>query len=284
MMDSSQEPAMLVNAALHYARRRWRVLPVHGIHGGRCTCGRADCESPGKHPRLRDWPRLATIDADRIGRWWSWWPNANVGIATGNGVLVLDVDGDAGVESLAELERQHGQLFDTPRALTGGGGSHYLFTVENTIANKVQIASGLDVRGDNGQIVAPPSLHVSGRRYVWDLTAHPDEVPVAPAPRWLLELISTAFRRMPTATGEELRLERGTRNDRLFRLACGWRRQGLGHKAIRAMLEVVDREHCVPALADRRELDDIADSATKYPPGGDIADEALLAAALRVAP
>src|SRR5262249_35096087 len=162
-------------------------------------------------------------------------------------LLGLDVDGDVGAESLATLEHRHGLLQDTPRSLTGGGGLHYLFTVETVVANKVRIAPGLDIRGDGGLIVAPPSLHVRGQRYVWDLAAHPDETPVAPAPRWLLALIATSSCRR-AGPGEELRIGLHTRNHRLFRLACAWRRQGIGQAALREMLVAVNHHHADPPL------------------------------------
>ena len=285
MMDIPQEPAMLVNAALAYGRRGWRVLPVHTIRRDRrCTCGRAACDSPGKHPKLTNWPTLATTDADVIRRWWQWWLTANVGIATGTGLLGLDVDGDVGAESLATLEHRHGLLQDTPRSLTGGGGLHYLFTVETVVANKVRIAPGLDIRGDGGLIVAPPSLHVRGQRYGWDLAAHPDETPVAPAPRSLLALIATSSCRRAGPPGEELRIGLHTRNHRLFRLACAWRRQGIGQAALRQMLVAVNRHHVDPPLDDPSELDRIAASAARYAAGGDAdgATDALLAQALGV--
>jgi hypothetical protein len=283
MMNSSQEPALLVNAALHYARRhQWRVIPLHTTQAGRCTCGRNDCDSAGKHPKLKAWPQHATTDSDVIRRWWSWWPAANVGIVTGAGLLVVDVDGDIGGASLADLERQHGPLFDTPRSLTGGGGSHYLFTVEGPVANKVKIAPGIDIRGDHGLIVAPPSLHASGKRYVWDVTAHPDETPVAPAPRWLRALIATSSHRLVSTPGEELRIEFHTRNDRLFRLACAWRRQGIGQAALLEMLVAVNRHHTHPPLPER-ELGPIAASAARYQPADDDDGtvDALLLRALR---
>jgi hypothetical protein len=53
----------------------------------------------------------------------------------------------------------------------------------------VGLVPGIDIRGDGGFIVVPPSLHASGRRYAWDLSAHPDDVPLAPAPAWLLALL-----------------------------------------------------------------------------------------------
>jgi putative DNA primase/helicase len=270
-----------VAAAMTYTAHGWPVLPVHGVRAGRCTCGRVGCDTPGKHPRLARWPELATTDAAVIARWWSWWPDANVGLATGSGLLVLDVDprhgGDA---SLADLERQHGALPDTPRALTGGGGTHYLLQIDRPIGNKIAIAPGLDLRGDGGFIVAPPSRHASGTVYRWDVTAHPDETPLAPAPRWLLDLCASPRARASDASGDELHLVEGERNCGLFREACAWRRRGIGHAALLDMLRAVNAHHVDPPLPER-ELEAIAASAMKYPPARDDRD-GLLARALGV--
>src|SRR5262245_36060570 len=108
-MRSIDEPAALVNAAVSYAtKHRWRVIPVHTVRAGRCTCGRARCDTPGKHPRLKDWTRQATIDPQIITRWFGeWWPTSNVGVLTGlasGGLVVPDFDGDVGAESLADLQ------------------------------------------------------------------------------------------------------------------------------------------------------------------------------------
>jgi hypothetical protein len=274
------DATVLVNAALRDAARGWRVHPVHGILDGRCTCNRR-CEHPGKHPRLARWPQLATTDPQRIQRWWSWWPTANIGIATGGGLLVLDVDpARGGDDSLAALKQAHGG-FDTPRNLTGGGGAHYLFRVEGPVKNATDMRPGLDIRGDGGFIVAPPSLHVTGRRYAWDVSVHPDDVPLAPAPRWLLALSAEPRVRPAGISGEDLRLVEGERNDRLFRLCCAWRRQGIGAAALRGMLSAVNAHHVDPPLS-RRELDTIAASAARYAPAGedDVATDELLARAL----
>jgi hypothetical protein len=281
-MDTQQESAARVNAALQYAVRGWRTIPLHSIRpDGQCTCGRSDCASPAKHPKLRAWPQHATVDPDVIRRWWLWWPTANLGVATGGGLVVLDVDGDTGAESLRALEQAHGGL-DTPRSITARG-SHYLFYVEGPMRNATGIRPGLDIRADGGFIVAPPSLHPSGKRYAWDLTAHPDETPLMPAPRWLLALCAESRARPAGTAGAELRLVQGDRNDRLFRLACAWRRQGIGAAALRAMVAAVSAHHAVPPLP-RSELDRIAASAAKYPPGGedDGTTDELLARALGV--
>src|SRR4051794_6830196 len=95
-----------------YADLGWRVLPLHAVERERCcTCRRPDCSSPGKHPRIKSWQNRASANEITIREWWSRWPNANTGIATGrgSGFFVLDVDTDrGGDESLHALEASHG--------------------------------------------------------------------------------------------------------------------------------------------------------------------------------
>jgi len=73
----------------------------------------------------------ATTDAEQIRRWWSEWPTANVGIATGreSGLVVLDVDADKGGElSLETLCANGNALPNTVETITGGGGRHIWFS------------------------------------------------------------------------------------------------------------------------------------------------------------
>jgi hypothetical protein len=108
-------------------------------------------------------------------------------------LLVLDVDADSnGEQSLAGLEQIHGSLPDTVTALTGGGGKHLFFRhpggeVRNSAG---KLGEGLDIRADGGYIVAPPSIHVSGRAYRWQEGHASGEVPLADPPGWLLALLS----------------------------------------------------------------------------------------------
>lgn len=184
----------LLAAALDYAGQGWPVLPLHSIRDGHCTCGKADCDRPAKHPLGRLVPhgvKDATTDEATIRAWWTAAPWASVGIATGgvSGIVALDVDPrSGGNESLDALEHKHGTLPETITSATGGGGEHRLFEHPgSTIGNRVNLAPGLDVRGDGGYIVAPLSLHASGERYAWLLS--PDDVPLAGIPLWLLKLV-----------------------------------------------------------------------------------------------
>jgi Bifunctional DNA primase/polymerase, N-terminal len=121
----------------------------------------------------------------------------NVGIVTGalSGIFVVDVDGLKGETTLATLEAQHGALPETVRAKSGKGW-HYYFAyptdgrvIRNLAGQSVygEVLQGLDVRGEGGYIVAPPSLHPNGTHYEWENS--PFDMPPTSAPEWLLELV-----------------------------------------------------------------------------------------------
>ena len=153
--------------ALEYARRGLHVFPLHSIRNGQCTCGQNCGKNAGKHPRVTGGFKAATIDPKQITSWWTKWPDANIGIATGaiSGIVVIDIDGPKGLEALRQLEAELGPLPPGPTAKTARG-SHRFFghTGEFTPCSA---ADGLDVRGDGGYVVAPPSDHLSGHVYQW---------------------------------------------------------------------------------------------------------------------
>jgi len=164
--------AALLEAALRYASAGHVVFPGHSVNGdGHCSCGRSKCGSPAKHPRIREWQKHATTDDTAIRRWWSRWPSANVCLATGrkSGLIVVDVDPrHDGEASLAALSETHCEFSETPTVRTGGGGLHFFFQCpDQGIPNRVGILPGIDIRGDGGFVVAPPSLHISRQVYQW---------------------------------------------------------------------------------------------------------------------
>ena len=142
-----------VSWALAVAELGLRVHPLHAIRKGACSCGKNCGRSAGKHPILVGWQGKATTDAAEIASMWRDHPDANIGIATGegSGCTVIDADGEEGRASLADLEHEHGPLPPTFTVRTGGGGEHRYFLHPETegvqIANTVsKLGPKLDVR------------------------------------------------------------------------------------------------------------------------------------------
>ena len=170
-----------LRAALRYASLGWRVLPLHTPDAtGACSCRRRDCPKPGKHPRTRREGDVivggvhdASSSAEVVSSWWRMWPDANVGLATGE-LIVIDVDGPLGEASLQRLQDEHGPLPATLEATSGRGRHLYFADPAEPLGNSVgRLGGGLDVRGNGGYIVAPPSLHADGHRYRWRTRRRP---------------------------------------------------------------------------------------------------------------
>lgn len=177
--------------ALAYSRALgWASVPLWWPTAAGCACPKgADCPSPGKHPMTARGVHEASAAEGQLRAWWSRYPSANVGIACGWGsVAVLDID-DPG--ALAALVDEYGPLPETARATTGReGGMHYYYAHPAPPADAEQqremvpsrtIIPGVDSRGVGGLIVAPPSLHASGRRYAWQVSPRGMVLPEAPA-------------------------------------------------------------------------------------------------------
>ena len=164
---------ILYEAALSYAKRGIPIFP---------------CEAGGKRPLTYNGFWDATTDLGHVKAWWSRWPTANIGVPTGksSGLLVLDVDPrDGGPQSLMALEHRNGPLPSTARSRTGGGGVHVFFRYppEKEVRNSAGwLGPGLDVRGEGGYVVVPPSR--TQGTYEWIDRSRPVEA------AWLIELLS----------------------------------------------------------------------------------------------
>jgi hypothetical protein len=179
--------------ALRYADRGFPVFPLHHFDPdtGRCSCGKPDCASPGKHPRTVRGLKDASTDEKAIRAWWRKWPRANLGIVTGaaSGLLMVGPDGEQGIADLRALEERHGELPPTVAARSGSGGLHLLFWYPDRckIPNRRNhLGTKIDVRGEGGYFVAAPSVNAAGN-YSWLEDRGPEETQLEAAPPWLVE-------------------------------------------------------------------------------------------------
>lgn len=248
--------------ALRLAKLGFRVFPVR-------TEG-----DKAKTPYVR-WKTEAATHGRQIDVWWDRWPTAAIGIATGRlpdgrHLMVVDLDvKNEGINGIAAFRKLAGNnaLPVTPHATTPSGGEHWYFLMPKgaDIRNSVRtLGSGIDVRGEGGYVVAPPSVLTNGR-YQWRASLKDAEI--APCPPWLATLLRAApkQRPKPEATGEKLNsLRAGSRNNALTRMAGAMRNDGSKRATILRRLLSENEERCTPPLPDE-EVKRIAASVCKYP-------------------
>lgn len=268
----------MLDQALGYAAMGWPVFPCETIRNGTCSCGDPKCQRPGKHPRTRNGFKDATTSAPIIRQWWTQWPDANIALWPPVGLVMVDADvkpDSSGLETLQTLTEANGGLPDTVTAMTGGGGLHLYFTtgpeVCTAIGSRTNVLPGIDTRTHSGYVLLPPSRHISGKVYEWELSSVPPEVAVAPMPEWLqgalLEAVSKdKSPKSATQADASQKAYEGQRNTILFKLASSLRAKGLHADAILAALLIENKKRCSPPLEDR-EVQTIAKSGGKYSQG-----------------
>lgn len=177
-----------------------------------------------KIPLIQQWTRQATDNLNKLEEWEETYPGCNWGVATGrkSGIVVVDIDPRHGGD-IQWKRLTSGKTINTPICKTGGGGEHYYFALtDDMIINSAVLSShpGIDIRGEGGQAVIPPSIHESGDPYIW--VKAPWNVQPEPVPNWLLKIIVKAN------AGQVIgnTMIEGQRNDSMFHQALMLARQG----------------------------------------------------------
>ena len=275
----------LAESALAYARNGWKVIPLHSPTSTGCSCGEPRQDPPlckiGKHPRIASWQTAASYDVSQVEAWWTQWPDANIGLTLEH-LLVLDVDPrNGGLESLAELEAEHGSLENRSLQQSGGSGMHYLFAPLTGFQPGKKGPEGLDfLTGKGKYICVEPSLHDSGGVYTWQvgpdpLTVARESIALTPVPQWLADAskgkaTGKVDRKKPFILPEVI--AEGGRDNILTSYAGSMRRSGSNEGEIVAAIKEANHGRCNPPLPDS-DITRIAKSvATKYPAGAGAED------------
>lgn len=217
--------------ALQYAAKGMRVFPVkRGTKGA------------GGGQLLRSWKTEATTDPEVISGWWNMWPDADICIATGNGLAVIDLDvkgkGD-GTASMLGWIADNGCMPPTAVVMTGSGGQHHYYTVNGTYPNRRGILPGIDIRSDGGYVVAPPSVG-----YSWA-----NSLPIAQADQNVYDFLEGRERPKFFMLPDEI--AEGSRNDTLFKYAASLQAKGMADDTIMQEVEKANLEKCVQPLDDK---------------------------------
>ncbi len=253
--------------ALEYADMGLAVLPIKPPRIGGPT--------PGKMPYISEWQHKASTDRKQIDDWWTRWPDANIGIATGRisgGLVVIDLDIDKdkgidGYESLKEWERENGNMPETCQSITGRGGYHLLYRDSARNRTRAGLYEGIDIRGEGGYIVAPPSLHHNGRRYAWE--QEPGEYSIAQADSKVIEFLQGPVPDPFKGSGFELpdTIPEGQRTDYMVKMVCSLQAKGASDEAIKAAVKAENNCKCFPPLTDEELEKEIFPALQRYEKG-----------------
>lgn len=271
-------PSALETVPSYAHTRRWSVFPVHTEDESGCSCGKTNCDSPGKHPLTAHGLLDASKDATQIPVWSQMYPGCNWGVRTGveSAIFVVDADGTIGKQTLATWEKEYGSDFlKTLRAKTPHDGEHVLFQYPadleirglEIVNSTKKIAVGIDIRGKGGYVLVAPSRLRDGN-YEW--LGEGPSTPILPAPDWLLQLVTRVSKPVeiaqPQATdGNGAAIPEGQRNALLASLAGAMRRRGASPATIETALQAENTLRCNPPLS-ADEVSKIAVSMSRYPP------------------
>jgi hypothetical protein len=215
--------------ALWYAQLGFRVIPLR---------------ERDKRPLIDDWPNKATTDEATIRGWGAKWPKANIGILTGryrDGYFcVLDFDPRNGGDWYADAPKS--DLPDTWVVHPGGGGRHYYYKTPSPLRGR-KLKDGVDLKGEGGYVVAPPSIHPKGEPYVWEVGAGPGDMPIGEVPEWVLREAAGegapengAGERRPSLWRMHPPIPKGMRHDYLVSLAGALWGAGVRESEVEAVL------------------------------------------------
>ena len=214
-----------------------------------------------KVPAIEGGCKAATTEKSKIERWWNQNPRYNIGIATGNksnGLVVIDLDVDKnkgidGYEVLRDWQNKHGELPETWQSITGRGGYHYFYKDTITHSNKVGLYEGVDIRGEGGYIVAPPSVHPNGNTYEWE--QDPKEYEIAQVDDIVNDFFKGEKQRIDSEHKTNFKvpelIPEGKRVDTIVRLIASLRTKGLDDDAIKAAVRVENEKRCNPPLKEK---------------------------------
>lgn len=260
----------LAEAARDYVERGLAIIPL-GV-------GKKE---PVTKSGLNDW----TDNPGQIDVWWGQGehagkrgnPSYNIGMACGQvsgGIIAIDLDCHSdeanGLDYLRDWEVEHGKLPETWTQITGSGGKQLFYRAGQDIRNSANGDIGVDVRGNGGYVVLPPSLHPCGDCYEWSIS--PDDMDVADADDKVYDFIRAVSKTKKRSDGwnsEKAGIPSEiteNRNETLFSLGRSFLSRGSGHDEVATLIRSLNATICRPPLPDV-EVEKLIGSINSKEPG-----------------
>ena len=236
----------LQSEALIYAQNHFKIFPL-----------KVNSKS---EQVLKSWKNEATNDLQQVQNWWNHNPSYNIGLKTGNGLIVIDVDCKNDKNGLKQLKPFLDTFPKTRIAKTCHDGYHFYYKVNREIRNSIDLMEGIDVRGDGGYVLAPPSV-VDDKSYIWV-----NDLPIAEANDAVYEFLSKTKNNTTKPLDDCCLIQEGKRNDYLFKMACYLQKKGFHDESIRIYIAKENEKRCYPSL-EMKEVNNICSSALSYDKG-----------------
>lgn len=244
----------LKESAMRYAQNGFKVFPLAP-------------QSKSKQV-LKSWKEEATQDLNKIEQWWNQNPYYNIGLVTGGGLFVIDVDIKNNKNGFQSLQEHGKELPTTAKVKTPSGGIHLYYHAEKQISNKVNLYEGIDIRGEGGYVVAPPSM-INYQAYQFE-----NNTPIAEAKEAVYkflegnkEINDQSFHYNPISVGQ--------RNDTLFKMGCFMQSKGFCDEAIQSALLNENKYHCEIPI-EEKEVEGILKSISKRYDKGSVKENGSL--------
>lgn len=258
-----ESPKTLKDWAIYYHSLGFNVIPIKS---------KGETKDDYKKPFF-EWKPYQTkrVTIEEINKWWDKWPTANIGLICGgiSGFAVLDIDVDkGGLESLQKIAPEDFRPEDltTPTVKTGrdGGGLHFYFKC-NKPQNKItDLMPGVDWQGEGSYVIAPPSVHFTGRYYSWEKSLSLGMIEI---PDWVNKAINNYKKgksngQIRQDNDKTSLITRGRRNVELTSLSGDLYNKGYNPDNIKKVLHAVNKEITEEPLPER-EVDAIRTSWPK---------------------
>lgn len=216
---------MLTDIALIYLNQGKAVIPVKGPYYAEGST-EEERSKDSKAPLVK-WTdyQVKAPSEELVRKWFTRWNQANIAVITGrvSGIVVVDFDSE---EAVSYAKKQG--LLNAPLVQTGRGlHAYFKYPEGRMVGNAVNSAMKIDIRGDGGYVVIPPSTHFSGTEYTWVAGHHLGEKELAPLPEVFIHGASQGPGDKTPLKGLYRGVEAGGRNHALARLVGSWVCDGL---------------------------------------------------------